>query len=741
MGVEFRASMTEPATVSASPLVVVSNRLPFEVRRSQAGVRFERSPGGLVAALEPVLEARGGVWIGWPGFEAEKDEAVPVPPSVGKLRYHAVPLTARELAGFYGGFANRTIWPLFHYFVARTQFDNNTWRAYDRINGRFAEAAAADSDDHSIVWVHDYHLMRLPLQLRRLAPRRRIAFFLHIPFPSADVFRILPWSRQLLRGLLGADLVGFHIPEYAENFLSCAERLLGLETDRARGLVQFENRHVAVEAHPISIDVARVEQLARAAEPAPDPVLDILGVDRLDYTKGIAERILAVERLLEKHPRYRGKVLFTQLMVPSRERVEEYQAMKREIDELVGRVNGRFSERGWSPISYLFRSMSPEELAAMYRDARVALVTPLRDGMNLVAKEFVASRVDGDGVLVLSELAGAAAELQEALLVNPYDIEAVADALDRALAMPEDERRARMTALRARVKGRDVHAWVERFLGGAEAAAARREAPSALDTVRRRLERWLAERPRVAAFLDFDGTLSPIAATPAAAELSDAGRQALVLAHRAPNVDVFIVSGRPLDDLRAKVGVDDITYIADHGFEIEGPGISYRHPAIADSAAALDAAARDLDSLRIEGAILERKPATLSFHVRQVPEPAKSEALRRAEIIIRRRRLKPTYGKEVIEARPLAEWHKGQAVLHVLVTRYGADWPTAVRALYVGDDATDEDAFRSLRGMGRGIVVTGNGGSHTADYALPGPDAVHQLVRWLAAGGFAGAGR
>jgi trehalose 6-phosphate synthase/phosphatase len=740
--------MTSPTAAGSdtvrAPLVVVSNRLPFEVKRLPTGVRFERSPGGLVAALEPVLEARGGVWIGWPGFDSEPDEPVPVPAARGAVRYHAVPLTAREVTGFYAGFANRTLWPLFHYFVARTQIDLGTWRAYDRINGRFAEAAAGQSNDDAVVWIHDYHLTRMPAQLRRLAPRRRIAFFLHIPFPAADVFRILPWSRQILRGMLGADLLGFHIPEYAENFLSCAERLLGCETDRTRGMVQFENRQIAVEAHPISIDVQRVEALARSAAPTDaDPVLDILGVDRLDYTKGIVERILAVERLLEKYPRYRGRILFTQLMVPSRERVAEYQAMKREIDELVGRVNGRFSDRGWSPIRYIFRSVRPEELAALYRDARVALVTPLRDGMNLVAKEYVAARVDGDGVVVLSELAGAAAELQEALLVNPHDIEAVADTLDHALAMPEDERRARMTALRARLTARDVHAWVRRFLESAEAAAARRDAPSPLDQVRRRLERWLAERPRVAAFLDFDGTLAPIVPTPAEAVLSDAGRQALELAHRAPNVDVFIVSGRPLDDVRDRVGIEGITYLGDHGFEIEGPGISYRHPAVDESAAALDAVARDLDALRVPGALVERKHATLAFHVRNVDPAAKAEALRRAEILIRRRRLRPATGKELIEARPAVEWHKGQAVLFVLVTRYGADWPNAVRALYVGDDATDEDAFRSLRGMGRGILVAEGDGqqpSHS-DFALPGPDAVHALVRWLAAGGFAGAGR
>jgi trehalose 6-phosphate synthase/phosphatase len=663
------------------------------------------------------------------------------------VTYRPVPLSDHEVSLYYGGFSNRTLWPLFHYFVGRTRIDGASWRVYERVNERFAEVTAAGLADGALVWVNDYHLLLVPQYLRRLAPRSRIAFFLHIPFPAADVFRVLPWSRQLLRGMLAADLVGFHVPAYAEQFLVCAERLLGCEVDRSAGLVRFEGREVSAQAHSVGIDAAALAALAGGGGAAPAArdggrVAEILGVDRLDYTKGIHERLLAVERLLEGYPAYRRRVVFTQLLVPSRERVAEYGQLKREIDETVGRINGRFAEPGWSPIRYLVGALPPEQLLPLYRQADVALVTPLRDGMNLVAKEYCAAQLENDGVLILSELAGAADELQEALIVNPFDIDAVADALHRALAMPEDERRARMSALRDRVRANDVHAWVCRFLEAAEDASQRSggAAASPADQVRRRLAPWLAQRPTAALFLDYDGTLTGLARRPEDARLSDAARQALEQARRAPNVDTVIVSGRSLADLQQMVGVPGLTYVGNHGFEIEGPGISYRHGGVERFRATLDAVARELEALAIEGAWVERKGMTLAYHLREVPPGQRQAAERRAERVCRRRRLRVRQGKCVVEVRPPIEWHKGHAVLYVLVRRHGADWISKVRALYIGDDVTDEDAFRSLRGIGRSIYVALHGASGvSADYRLPDPDAVLQLLRWLGSGAFAAA--
>ncbi len=729
-------------------LVVVSNRLPFSIERHGDKLQIQRSAGGLVAALEPVLNQRGGVWVGWAGVSQQAlDSAGGLNLPGGAVTYRAVPLSGHEVSLYYAGFSNRTIWPLFHYFVGDTTIDGGTWRAYEQVNERFAQVAVNASAKDTLIWVHDYQLLRVPHHVRRLAPDRRIAFFLHIPFPAPDVLRVLPWSRNLIRGMLAADLVGFHIPAYAEHFLLCAERLLGSEVDHANGIVRFEGREVSVQSHPISIDVAHIEALAGspgrepgAPEDDPERVREILGVDRLDYTKGVNERLLGIERLLDRHAEYRGRILFTQLLVPSRERVPEYNRLKREIDETVGRINGRFSAPDWSPIRYLARTMPPEELVPLYRKADIALVTPLRDGMNLVAKEYVAAQLENNGVLIVSEMAGAAEELQEALIVNPFDIDAVADALDRALSMPDDERRARMSALRDRVRTRDVHAWVRGFLESAEAAAVRARAGERLpsDHVRRRLVPWLAQRPTVALFLDYDGTLTPIVARPEDAQLSEATRQTLEQAAKTPNLDVVIVSGRALDDIQTLVGVPGLTYVANHGFETEGPGLSFRHAGTSRFLDALNAAAADLIGLGIEGALIERKGPTVAYHVRNVAEELREDAERQAEQVFKKHRLYVTKGKCVIDGRPAIAWDKGQAVLHVLVQRHGADWPSKVRALYIGDDTTDEDAFRTLRGIGRSICVGHSPQTSTlADFRLADPEAVLQLLRWLASGAFA----
>jgi trehalose 6-phosphate synthase/phosphatase len=741
------ATVTGP---EVSALAVVSNRLPFSAERRHGGLVLTRSPGGLVAALDPVLKRLGGVWVGWPGVSQEDIEAaggLTAQPENG-VCYRQVPLSAREVAQYYGGVANGMLWPLFHLFVGKVNIDSAAWRVYERVNERFAAAVADDARRGALVWVHDYHLLLVPYYLRRMVPDARLAFFLHIPFPATDVFRVLPWSRNLLRGMLASDLIGFQIPAYAHHFLACAERLLGCEVDRAAGIARFEGRDVTVQAHPISVDAVAIEQLAGVVGRRPrddQRVTEVLGVDRLDYTKGLHERLLAVERFLERYPAFHERVRFTQLLVPSREHVAEYRQLKRQIDEAVGRLNGRFSEGGWTPIRYFVRSLLPEDLVRLYRQADVALVTPLRDGMNLVAKEYVCAQLENDGVLILSELAGAAEELQEALVVNPFDVEAVAEALYRALSMPEDERQSRMSALRDRVRGHDVHAWVSRFLDAAAGAArqARASRASPTDAVLRRLGPWLAQRPTVCLLVDYDGTLTPLAARPEEARLADSTRAVLEQALRTPKVDVVVVSGRSVEDLKQVVGVPGLTYVGNHGFEIEGPGISYRYPGTERFLAALGAAATDLEALGVEGAWVEHKGVTLSYHLRAVPLPLREKAQRRAEKVLRKRRLRVLTGHEAVEGRPPVDWHKGHAALYVVGRRHGVQWPSRVRALYIGDDATDEDAFRSLSGIGRSICVSpvAPAAGTAADFRLPDPDAVVHLLRWLASGAFSGAPR
>ena len=462
-------------------LVLVSNREPYVRKKTADGVRFERTAGGLVTALDPVMRSSGGVWVAWqPEAEARMGSRFLVPAEAPQFTLRQVPITKREVARYYYGFANRALWPLFHYFLDRCRFDEEDWQHYVQVNERFAEAAAEEARPGDLVWVQDYHFCLLPEKIReRRGGEGPIAFFLHIPFPPEEVFRILPWRRRVLSGLLGADLVGFHTPEYAGDFLGCCQRLLGAEVDHRRGIVRWQKREVRVGAFPIGIDVA--DFAAAAAEPAIAERAArlrqslaggggrlILGVDRLDYSKGIVERLHAIDVLLEQHPELRRRIVFLQVAVPSRTQVKEYGDLKRRIDELVGRINGRHGTPRWQPIRYLYRSVPRPELVALYRAADVCLVTPLRDGMNLVAMEFAACQRDGTGVLVLSEFTGASQQLgRGAVLVNPFATHETADTLATVLAMPEEERRERMAELQRRVAECDVHSWLENVLAAA----------------------------------------------------------------------------------------------------------------------------------------------------------------------------------------------------------------------------------------------------------------------------------
>jgi alpha,alpha-trehalose-phosphate synthase [UDP-forming] len=450
------------ATPSQQKLIVVSNRLP----RSGAGA------GGLVTALEPVLRRCRGLWLGWDGGHSQG--WIPPPRELG-YRLAPVSLREREVEHYYHGFSNRTLWPLCHLRLDLTEIRQDFWHAYERVNQKFAEIIWAEADASTLTWVHDYHLMLVPGLLRGLGHEGPSCFFLHIPFPPYEIFRTLPWRRELLEGLLGADVVAFHTPGYCENFLDSVRKILGCPVDESG--VRYRGRRVKVRAAPISIDTAAFERLAslpqtaRRVERLSRGLAGsqvILGVDRLDYTKGCLERLAAVERLLERHPGWRHRLVFIQVAVPTRTRLEHYRLLKRRIDEMVGRINGRFSVGSWVPVRYLYRFVPHDMLCAYYQLADVALVTPLRDGMNLVAKEYVACRTDGGGALVLSEFAGAAEELEGAILVNPHDIEGVADALHAALLMDAAEKRRRMAAMRAHLREHHVGRWASGLLADLE---------------------------------------------------------------------------------------------------------------------------------------------------------------------------------------------------------------------------------------------------------------------------------
>ncbi|MDO5032411.1 trehalose-6-phosphate synthase [Corynebacterium sp.] len=465
--------------------VVVANRLPVDLETQPDGTReWKASPGGLVTALSPVLEAHQGCWVGWPGVADEAPEPFTTERGV---RLHPVKLTQADYESFYEGFSNATLWPLYHDLIVTPVYDRDWWEAYREVNLRFANEVAAVAADNATVWVQDYQLQLVPGILRQLRPDLTIGFFLHIPFPSPDLFRQLPWREELVRGLLNADLIGFHLESNARNFLELA-RLQGLDvegevsTREVTAHIRMANGHrVGVGAFPISIstrefthldeaDEASVAQL-RADLGAPRHI--ILGVDRLDYTKGILQRLTAFEELLDTGALNPGEVTLVQLATPSRERISHYQATRSKVEEAVGRINGRFASLGAPVVHYQHRSVPKDVLRTYYRLADVMLVTPFKDGMNLVAKEYVACHADGSGALVLSEFAGAAQELQEASLCNPFDIESVKRALlstIKALDEQPEMMAERMRAMHQQVLDNDVDRWSQSFLGALEEA-------------------------------------------------------------------------------------------------------------------------------------------------------------------------------------------------------------------------------------------------------------------------------
>jgi trehalose 6-phosphate synthase len=454
----------------AYDLVIVANRLPVDrVEQPDGTSAWRPSPGGLVTAIEPVMRANDGVWMGWPGGTEQDLE----PFEDDGLALHPMSMTAEDIEGHYEGFSNATLWPLYHDLVAKPEFHREWWDSYVEVNQRFADQAAELANEGALVWVHDYQMQLVPQMLRQLRPDLRIGFYLHIPFPPAELFQQLPWRRQLLEGLLGADLVGFQLPGGAANFVRLVRQRVGHKTHR--DLVYLpDGRTVRAAAFPISIDAAGFEELAQTPEVTArakeirsalgDPRKIFLGVDRLDYTKGIYARLRAYAELLADGHFDVEDAVFVQVAVPSREQVEEYQRLRDEIDRLVGRINGDLGRIGRPAISYLHSSYPREEMAALYRAADIMVVTPYRDGMNLVAKEYVASQYDDAGALVLSEFAGAADELRQAWLVNPYDINGMKSALLEAYQADEKDLTKRMKAMRKTVKKHDVAAWADSFM-------------------------------------------------------------------------------------------------------------------------------------------------------------------------------------------------------------------------------------------------------------------------------------
>lgn len=720
-----------------SRVLLVSNRLPITITDSVDGLVVSQSAGGLATGLKGVHGSGDSQWIGWPGpVYDERLASEDLAAQFRNLRVVPVHLNESDIAGYYEGIANSTLWPLFHYQIDRLPLHGGDWPSYVAANQKFADAVIQQHREGDVVWVHDYHLFLVPALVRKSIPNARIAFFLHIPFPSSEVFSLLPWRTEIIEGMLGADLIGFHAASYVRHFSASVRRILGVEMEI--DTVRWKGRDSTVGVFPLGVDAEEFERVANTPETqsaahelrvrAGSERL-LVSVDRLDYTKGIPSRLLAIERLLERHPEWCGKVRFLQLTAPSREQVASYGLFRAEIDELVGRINSTWSTPDWTPIHHLHRSV--EDLAALYCAADVMLVTPLRDGMNLVAKEFIASRVDGDGVLVLSEFAGAATELADALYVNPYDLDSFADTIHRALLLAPGDRQRRMHELRVHVTENTAQRWSEDFLRALDRVT--RTPPAAAPVVR--LQPPLPALPHPTLLLDYDGSLVPFAPTPNEA-VPDAELLELLAHLAAGGANVNIISGRPRAFLEEHFGHLPIGLHAEHGLWSRPAASRWaRRPLNLGDWRSHIRGYLEHFCRATPGSLLEEKDESFSWHFRRSHAEftdgndfgefqAKELRLLLTEVL-GNARVQVLVGNRVIEVKP-SMINKGLVVPFVLNRPHG-------EVIAVGDDVTDEDLFGALPPSAISIKV-GNTES-CAQFRLDSYRAVreylHQVVEAL----------
>ena len=717
-------------------LLLVSNRLPVTVRIDDGRASLTRSAGGLATGLSSVHRPGRDIWLGWLG-NVSKIDAGQLAKVRGQLTDQClidVSLTAAQVRAFYEELSNGVIWPMFHYMPDRMPLHSRSWKTYQAVNERFAEAAAREYRDGDMIWVHDYQLLLVPGMLRRRLPHARIGYFLHIPFPSYEIFRMLPWRAEVLEGILGADIVGFHTATYVHHFTRAMRLVLDLEP--GPDSVRVGSRDVQLRVAPMGIDVDEFERLAASpAVRAQTASLRessggrrlILGVDRLDYTKGIPRRLLAFQRLLERTPELRDKVRLIQLAVPSRSSVAGYKAFQSQINEIVGRVNGEFATPESVPIHYMYRSLDREELVALYCAADVMAVTPLRDGMNLVAKEFVASRIDEDGVLLLSELAGAAEELNEALQINPFDIDCMAEGMAEALLMPSVDRRARMRTLRRRVANRTVQEWAGSFVDALHDMPKPEAAPVPASPTIETLAGHLTAVTTPVMVLDYDGTLVPHSNV---RDTAHPDSDLLVLLRDLASLGpVHVVSGRARRDLGSWLEGVPVTLWPEHGacFRV-GPGAPPWESSAAVSTAWMQRVREVLENATAAtpGSLVEDRDTALAWHYRWASDPAfidrQLQILRQQlDEVAQRGPIEVLQGRKAIEVRAIG------ITKSKVVERLLSEGTDAKSIVVIGDDDTDEDMFRVLPDTGTTIRV--GEGPTAARYCLPDTHAVRELLR------------
>ncbi len=727
--------------------IIISNRLPVQLQIDNKSIIAIPSVGGLATGMKSVHQGGDSLWIGWSGLT---DEEIPegmsgeIDKALAKHGSSKVNLTHDDVEGFYYGFSNRTIWPLFHYFLEYSEFELDSWQTYQKVNQKFADAIVAKANEDDIIWVHDYQLMLVPQMVKEKLPDISIGFFLHIPFPSYEIFRTLPWRTEILKGLLGADLVGFHTYDYERHFLSSVKRLLGLEV--SFNDIYLEDRIIKVDSFPMGIDYKKFSDAAKEhhqksadqqselqqrlnthKESTPDAKF-LLSIDRLDYSKGIAKRLNAFEYFLNKYPQYKEKVRLIILAVPSRSNVPQYQLLKREVDELVGRINGEFSTVSWTPIWYFYRSMPFENLIDLYTSSDIAWLTPIRDGMNLVAKEYIATRTDKTGVLILSEMAGSANEMNESLLINPNNFEQIADAIHQAIHMPVEEQKERNDILQKRLARYNVEKWANDFMTSlknqkekSHAFVSKKLSAPLMNSV---LKDYKKAKRRLL-FIDYDGTLANFHNDPQKASPDEELYTLLDKISAQENTDMFLISGRDKETFTKWFLHKKYNMIVEHGVWISKNGTEF---------SMLENVKKDwmekimpvLESFvdRTPGSFIEEKNYSLAWHYRKTdPDFGQKRASELNTVLtslIANDDLSVLNGNKVMEIKS-SNVNKGRAAMRVFSE---ADYDFIFA---IGDDWTDEFMFQELP---ESAVTVKVGHQKTqAKYYVDGTNEVRKLLK------------
>jgi len=721
-------------------LLIVSNREPYVHKKTGLSIRVEKPAGGLTSAMDDVLKITGGKWVAWGSGSGDRDvvdskNCVPVPPENSSYILKRVWLSPSEAENYYHGYSNQVLWPLCHITLDRVYFRKKFWEDYKKANRYFADAIIEEADEDSIIWVHDYHLCLVPGMLRNERPELPIAHFWHIPWPDWSVFRICPQAKEIIEGLLGNDIVGFQTPLFVKNFMDCVRECLDAEVDYSRAVIVHSGHTVRLKAFPISVDYDRFNTIA-ASKNTDAAIKRIkenfgitneyigIGVDRLEYTKALIKRLQAIKLFFERYERFRGKLVFIQIAVPTRMK-EPYISYKKSVEDLVARINKRYSTGSWKPIIYINTKLEHKELAAYYKMADFAIISSVYDGMNLVAKEYVASKPDEKGVLILSEFAGASEELEGSILVNPYDIEQFSECIKMALRMPDKEKISRMAALRRLVGENNIHKWVFDILNEiAAVSAVKSEKCCYLFDNMDEIKKKVFDR-EIFLFLDYDGTLTPIVETPDKAFISGEMRSLIIKLKE--HIPVAVISGRALKDVMAMVGIGEIIYAGNHGAEIWDGKKEIISQGSAGNRGVLEKVLEKLkkETSYIKGVLIEDKGITASLHFRGVNVRQLGDIFSIFEKIAKEHEgdFRFIIGKKVFEIRPADIWNKGDAVSWIIENIGERRFP-----VYIGDDTTDEDAYSTIKNRGLSISI---GGSANADYYIQNQGEVNEFLAML----------